>query len=373
MAAPFTAFAYPLFGEAPCVGQVVSSPNAVADGNDLFSASAISANDAWTGGFFVNTTTHLDQPLFEHWNGTAWSVVPSPANGHSFIYSVSAVATNDVWAVGAYFNSVHGAYQTLIEHWNGTTWKIVASPNVDFMNHFLTAVTAVSRNNVWAVGSHRLSNGFTATLTEHWNGTVWSIVASPNVGTMGNSLGGVAAAAPNNVWTVGGSNGPNFYKTLAENWNGIKWNVVATPNATTSSNPLNAIALVSANDVWGIGDFYNGTVFKTLAEHWNGTSWSIIPSANMGVNQSVLFGAAAVSSANVWGVGEWQNGSFNNPYAMHWNGTAWATAAAPKVGAADSWFNGAGKIPGTINAWAVGGTSNANHTYHQTLIEKLHC
>ena len=40
------------------------------------------------------------------------------------------------------------------------------------------------------------------TLTEHWNGTAWSVVASPNAGTI-NSLQSVAAVSANDVWAVG--------------------------------------------------------------------------------------------------------------------------------------------------------------------------
>ena len=48
------------------------------------------------------------------------------------------------------------------------------------------------------------SNGsIDQTLTEHWNGTAWSVVASPNLGTSDNVLYGVAAVAANDVWAVG--------------------------------------------------------------------------------------------------------------------------------------------------------------------------
>ena len=41
------------------------------------------------------------------------------------------------------------------------------------------------------------------TLVEHWDGTTWSVVNSPNVTTDGNQLGGVVALATGNVWAVG--------------------------------------------------------------------------------------------------------------------------------------------------------------------------
>ena len=58
-----------------------------------------------------------------------WSVVPSP-NGSSTsnLSAVAAVSANDIWAVGSSGNQMSGA-QTLIEHWNGLSWSVVTSPN----------------------------------------------------------------------------------------------------------------------------------------------------------------------------------------------------------------------------------------------------
>ena len=63
------------------------------------------------------------QTLVEHWNGSAWSVVPSPnapGTRSNSLVSVSAVAANDVWAVG--YSLIGFTHQTLIEHWDGSSW-----------------------------------------------------------------------------------------------------------------------------------------------------------------------------------------------------------------------------------------------------------
>ena len=68
--------------------------------------------------------------MIEHWNGTSWEVVPSPNGGSALnvFEAVAVVAPNDVWAVG-YTQNTGGPTQTLVEHWNGTAWAIVPSPN----------------------------------------------------------------------------------------------------------------------------------------------------------------------------------------------------------------------------------------------------
>src|ERR1700691_6494929 len=88
---------------------------------------------------------------------------------------VSAVSATDAWAVGYKCSNAECAipdltYTTLIEHWNGRKWSTVASTN-PFPSDQLTAVSAVSATDAWAVGN--ATPGETATsaqmLIEHWN------------------------------------------------------------------------------------------------------------------------------------------------------------------------------------------------------------
>ena len=81
----------------------------------------------------------------------------------SDLNAVAVVSTNDVWAVGA---NLPGGYPftTLIEHWNGTQWNIVNSPNPGKFN-LLGAITA-SASNFWAVGYYGKSRDHNHMLTE---------------------------------------------------------------------------------------------------------------------------------------------------------------------------------------------------------------
>ena len=98
--------------------------------------------------------------------------------------TVEAVSGADVWAVG-YTGSGSGAQQTLTEHWNGSKWSIVDSPNANSQVNHLYGVAAVSTNDVWAVGSIRAGSS-SQTLVQHWDGASWQTVPSPNPGTAGN-------------------------------------------------------------------------------------------------------------------------------------------------------------------------------------------
>jgi len=71
----------------------------------------------------------------------SWSVILSanPGEGADAFAGVAVVSANDVWAVGFYEDNV-GPSQTLIEHWNGTSWSVVGSPNVGTSSNVLRRV-----------------------------------------------------------------------------------------------------------------------------------------------------------------------------------------------------------------------------------------
>ena len=80
-------------------------------------------------------------------------------------------------------------------------------------------MAATSAKNVWAVGSLNESSGFVNTFIEHWNGTVWSVVSSPNApGTNTDNLLGISRVpGTTHLWAVGNSAAsPSNTQTLTE-------------------------------------------------------------------------------------------------------------------------------------------------------------
>src|SRR6266699_1475985 len=147
-------------------------------------AQAASTNDVWATGSFTIPGTQTSNGLIQHWDGSRWSIDPSPNPGSRsyFIKAVSAVSTNDVWAVGFTADKNGNNHRTLTEHWDGSQWSIVSSPNAGNQDNFLVGTVAVSTNNVWAVGLG-INSSCGSTLILHWNGTQWSVVPSPNPGS----------------------------------------------------------------------------------------------------------------------------------------------------------------------------------------------
>src|SRR5262249_51264928 len=108
-------------------------------------------------------------------------VIPSPnsGTGKSALTSVAAVSASDMWSVGESFPTEDG-YQALIEHWDGTSWSVVNGPTLS-SPYRLNAVAAAATDDVWTVGSLD-PNG--RTVIEHWNGTNLMTVPQPDNGVL---------------------------------------------------------------------------------------------------------------------------------------------------------------------------------------------
>jgi hypothetical protein len=152
---------------------LVSIPTREQRTSDLYALAAISSNDIWTVGLsYPDRVLAPSATLTEHWNGSSWNIIPSANYGSNsnHLYGVAAASSNDVWAVGDYYIDHRGSGgKTLIERWNGTQWSVVPSPNGGNAFSELYAVAAVSSNDVWAVGNFiNLSPFQDQTLIEHW-------------------------------------------------------------------------------------------------------------------------------------------------------------------------------------------------------------
>src|SRR5207253_3129447 len=101
----------------------------------LAGVEAIAPKDIWAVGYYTSTSTY--QTLVEHWDGTAWSVVPSPNGGPGWnlMWRLSASTPRDVWSVGQYLD--HDVWRTLAEHYVGQF------TDVNHSDYFYQAVQAL--------------------------------------------------------------------------------------------------------------------------------------------------------------------------------------------------------------------------------------
>ena len=193
---------------------VVPSPN-VGTYNWLYAVCVISRNDAWAVGYSLTLDTG-DVYILMHWDGTNWSLVNGPPADSSALRSVKAFATDDVWAVGSKDSDINqNTSSTFTVHWDGTAWSEVPSPNVSDQNS-LNGVDGATPNDVWAVGYSSLDS-----LAMHWDGAAWSVVRTPTEG----SFTAVKAFSATNVWAVGSLGN----QSISARWDGTEWRLVPVP------------------------------------------------------------------------------------------------------------------------------------------------
>jgi len=296
--------------EVPMIKGTTSELNGVFD---------ISPTEAWAAGI-INIGEGNPNQVIEKWDGTQWSIFPGPTFGSGdepSLFGMSGTSASDIWAVGFLLAGDGNALEALFEHFDGTEWT---ATEVADGTPFLLSVSADATNDAWAVGYNEAVIDEDATLAMHWNGTAWTPVSTPNVGSGNNVLESVLALAPNNVWAVGYSTPeppPQSPATLTliEHFDGTSWNVVSSPNVGPAnnfqSNRLFGITANSPNDIWAFGSYFasDGSGHQmTLLEQWDGTSWTIQPSPDphvkprrgTGFLADILTTGVVPSPGNVW-------------------------------------------------------------------------
>ncbi len=217
----------PLSGEAEGAPTTATPNQPISE--SLNSVSCTSTTNCMAVGYQSNVIGPGPQTtLTEKWNGASWSVAPSPNPGNNVnvLNGVSCTTSTNCVAVGYYFNSSASQTitQTLIEQWNGTSWSVTPSPDQGSGGNALFSVFCTSSTNCVAVGQYYIASGDSQTLIETWNGTGWSIIPSPDPGTSSSALEGVYCISSTNCLAVGYYfNGPSSLQGLVETWNGTIW------------------------------------------------------------------------------------------------------------------------------------------------------
>lgn len=296
--------------------RIVANPGA----GYLNGVAVVSPQDVWAVGVEPSLVSSAEQILIEHWNGTQWSVIPAPIPGqtNSGLYSVAAQTATSVWAAG-YFNGLGFSPQPLIERWDGSAWSVAPSPLPAGATaaRFKALAAIPGSSQVWATGSVRIGApsdgvmGYFQPLIERWNGSAWQIIASPALpsGALAGELNGVVARSATDAWAVGSYTASDHtFRTLIAHWDGAAWTVASSPDEW---GELSGVAAVSARDVRAVGYHLigaEGSAQLGIVERWNGAVWSVAESPTPpGVTHSSLLAVAADGGGGYWAVGLYPN------------------------------------------------------------------
>lgn len=279
------------------------------------------------GGFFEFRS------WIERYDGSQWTVMPSATNERepfrTFLYGADAASANDVWAVGADV-PVGGLGHSVIEHYNGTAWSVVTSP-APGLTSSLASVAVHASNDAWAVGVADRP------LVVHWDGTAWTqspFPATPVAGcTSPTYLTGVSdVPTGSGAYVVGYCDsgfGQGFIARLDAH---RRWRVVSAP--IPASSQLRSVYARRANDVWAVGFERPASDQQVnLVMHFDGVAWTrvTVPSTGFtGLNSVFASGAS-----DVWavGTGESPQPPFAGPAALHFDGTQWTEVSPGGFGA----------------------------------------
>jgi hypothetical protein len=310
---------------------------------------------------------------------SSWTAATAPTGpgGEGVVSSLTCVDASHCWLVG--FSQLASFGNTLIDADQGGAWSNQSSPDVSYPNSpldssdYLSSVACPSVTECWAVGSYDLGQAVSYPLVLQYSGTSWSLVQGPSipaVGALGALLYGVTCLSPSNCWAVGQATG-----TLVEHFTGTVWSVVPSPNSGNSGEDgLSAVTCHSAKSCWAVGwqDQPPGTVGgKPLIESYDGKTWQVVSSPDPGGKRGYSLSAVSCPTASsCWAVGGVPASSSGpqqrseEPLIERLQGSHWAaTETTLKGGATLSGIS----CPNQSTCWAVG-----SNPKDQDLLERLH-
>jgi hypothetical protein len=329
------------------------SPNIGSQDNSLGAISAASPTDIWAvGNYAPDNNPNIVQTLADHYDGHAWTAVPTPDVGSllNTLFGVDALRGGTAWAVGEALGPDF-LPRTLVEHFDGAGWSVVPSPTPG-NNGFLYGVTASSDHDVWAVGADRDATGAVHTLAEHFDGTSWSVARTPDPGSAGNMLYAIAERGPNDVWAAGqriGSQSPDG--VLVEHFDGTQWSTVDGPASADQSLVPFGISLGDGVELVGSREA-DAKPAAPWAAMLSGGQWRDEPAGTVGPDDNFFY---AVSGD--WAVGTTVDADSGNNLSLieHRQGNHWAIVPSPDPGQANDGSTILGGVASVgTDEWAAG-------------------
>lgn len=282
----------------------------------LYGVAALSADYAWSVG--EDDGGGVAKTLARFWDGESWQTVSTPnptGNSGSSLEAVTVVSRSDAWAVGT-GEGTKCCNRALIEHWDGSAWKIVPAPKLpNSQTSELDAVSFTPTAGLWAVGDYE-TNGVQDKihlLLLHRVSGHWTFVQRFG-GIALARLFGLSSDGAGGLWAVGEQRHHNSTSTLLLHLSDGVWSLVDSPNLPRRVAPygdlLRSVTASAPDDAWAVGcGFADAGQDRAVVSHWDGTSWSLSHGARAAqAKDSCLYGVQTAGQHNAVAVG----GTFAN-------------------------------------------------------------
>jgi hypothetical protein len=230
---------------------IAPTPNLGTGNNLLTSVATDGGADGWAVGYGSTSSSDPQRhPLAIHWDGSTWSAsqLPEPSGSDSELLGVAARTAADAWAVGVTDPAAADSIP-LIEHFDGSGWSVTPSPGL--AGGVLDGVAVVGPDDVWAVG-YQGSATAPKMLAEHWDGTSWSQSTLPALGSPAALLRAVTARGPSDVWAAGTYYDPTSRTYVGQtlHWDGNSWSAIAPAASSSGTTQLRTVAASPTGELW---------------------------------------------------------------------------------------------------------------------------
>jgi hypothetical protein len=295
---------------AACLSALASGP-AGASTTAASSPGVNGAGDTLNGVDCLSTTSCIavgstnSGPLAQVWNGSTWTVTPTPPVAGT-LYSISCTSFSNCVAVGSYISSPN-VRSPLTEAWNGSSWQQLPAVGT---TGYLISVSCPSSTVCVAVGAGPANGEDNHPVSALWNGTAWTVLDTPTApSSLSSVLNGVSCADATDCTAVGWGEIDGGYESLAEDWSDGSWQIQPVPSTSTQHPPqLYSVSCPAASTCFAVG---NGDGAPAVVQ-WNGSTWqevgvgSPVPAATVldtiscqSVSRCMAYGTAGDGSAEV--------------------------------------------------------------------------
>jgi hypothetical protein len=320
--------------------QGVSTKYAIA--GQLVGVADISPTNAWAVGYAQASSDELPRTLLLHWNGKHWSRVSVPSVTYGWMTAIDAVSPDNVWVIGNGSPNSNGL-KFFVLHWNGRTWHQSTTP----VQYATANAIAATRNEVW-ISDYTYSGGGETTAFLHLSRGHWYVVPiaeSPSYQAV--RANGIAILSPTSAWAGGWatSTPSSAGNAILLHWNGSTWKQVKSP-ITSAGSWIYAMARGPDDSVLEVGYVEVNQLPLGVSVRWDGRGWQEQP---QNPKLGMLLGVSSIPGGTAWTVG-WSRSGLEQ--TARWTGSHWTVVPSP-VSFYQALLN-AVSASSTHSAWAVG-------------------
>lgn len=257
---------------------------------------------------------------------------------------------------------------------SSATLVTVPAPDTQARTNWITSVSCPTASWCLTVGYFRDGSSRRA-FAEQWDGSTWSLTATPPPNPGRGDLEGVSCVATSFCMAVGFYLSPTSgnYEPFATSFDGTTWSAAMAPPFPTgaASYQLNAVSCATTTSCIAVGSMYTGGVPKNIAVAWNGSTWTSLSIASLGspTHEDSLVSVSCPSTTFCMATGTVWNGTISIPFYVTWNGSSWSapstaatngsldnglnsvSCASPTFCTAVGWFNNGTDWPPLVETW----------------------